>query len=66
MSDEDIQRQLDHLEHAVDEVDRKVDKLDRDISRYRGLVGGVLLAISSVGIFLKLVWEAIKEHVTWQ
>jgi len=66
MSATDHQKRLEHIEQQLDEVDRKVDKLDRDISRYRGLIGGVLLTVSSVGIFLKLVWDSLKEHLAWQ
>lgn len=64
MSEEDHhQQRLAHIETKLDEVDRKVDQLDKDISRYRGLVGGVLLTISSVGIFLKMAWEWLSDHV---
>lgn len=66
MSEEDRQKRLEHIERKLDEIDEKVDKLDADISRYRGLVGGVLLTISSLGVFIKLAWGYIKDHLTWQ
>lgn len=61
MSEEDHQARLMHIESKVDDIDKKVDQLDKDMARYRGLVGGLLLAASAVTAFLKLAWDKVKE-----
>ncbi len=66
MDDDQINHRLDRLEDKVDRIDDKVDGLDKDLSRYRGLVGGVLLALTAVGTFLKIVWDWAKGQISWQ
>lgn len=57
---------LDQIEDKIDELDRKVDAIDKDLSKYRGMVGGVLLAITAIVTFLKWTWDFFKEHISWQ
>ena len=55
-----IEEKLEHL----DEIPDKIDELDRELSRYRGFVGGILLAVSAIGAFLKLAGSSIKDFFT--
>ncbi len=46
----------------LEEVAEKVDSIEKDLHKYRGLVGGVLVVVTSVITLLKISWGYIKEH----
>ena len=43
-----------------------VEENTRAFREYRSLVGGILLAFTLVGAFLKFVWEYVKDHVAFK
>lgn len=42
----------------------RLDDLNNALTRYRGLVGGILLAITAVGTFIKTMGSRIMEILT--
>lgn len=60
MSEED---RLSDIEDKIDELDAKVSAIDKDLTKYRGMVGGVLLVITAIITFVKLSWGFISDHV---
>ncbi len=55
------EERLSRIEDKVDELRKEVERLDKDFARYRGLVGGVLLAVTAIVTFIKYVWEMVKQ-----
>jgi hypothetical protein len=46
----------------MERIEEKLDVLEKDLSRYRGLVGGVLVVVTSVIGFFKLFYEDIVNY----
>lgn len=46
----------------MERIEEKLDVLEKDLSRYRGLVGGVLVVVTSVVGFFKLFYEDIVNY----
>jgi hypothetical protein len=57
-----IEERLDQL----DKIDERLDDIEKDLSRYRGLVGGVLLVITALVTFFKLFGASLKSIITQQ
>lgn len=61
------QRVEDHVASAdtrvrqMERIEDKLDVLEKDLSRYRGLVGGVLLAVTALVSFFKFAWEDVTN-----
>jgi len=57
------QRVEDHVASAdlrtrqMERIEDKLDVLEKDLSRYRGLVGGVLLVVTALVSFFKFFWD---------
>ncbi len=54
------------------EVDGDVEQIRKDLAKntsefavYRSRIGGILLAFTLVGAFIKFAWDAVKSHLTW-
>lgn len=45
----------------MERIEDKLDVLEKDLSRYRGLVGGVLLVITALISFFKFFWDDINK-----
>ena len=45
-----------HRDEQMATINAKLDRLELDLSRYRGLVGGVLLAVTAIVSFFKFFW----------
>jgi hypothetical protein len=60
-----LETKLDgHIEDEEETLGRVVKKLDRievELTRYRGVVGGILIAASAIVAFLKMFGTAILE-----
>lgn len=48
-------------ESAMAAMDAKLDRIELELSRYRGIVGGILLAVSSIATFLKFFGDEIMK-----
>lgn len=46
----------------MERIETKLDVLEGDLSRYRGLVGGVLLVVTAVVTFAKLFYEDVMNY----
>jgi hypothetical protein len=46
-------------EETLQQVVRKLDRIELEFSRYRGIVGGILIAISAVVTAVKMLWVPI-------
>jgi hypothetical protein len=55
---------IDDEEETLASVVRKLDRIELEFSRYRGIVGGILIAISAVVTFLKMFGEDILRFFT--
>lgn len=42
---------------TITAIDEKLDHIDKELSRYRGIVGGILLVVTSVVTFFKFFWD---------
>jgi hypothetical protein len=58
---EDYVAQGDMRLRHMERIEEKLDVLEADLSRYRGLVGGVLLVVTAVVSFFRIFWESILE-----
>ena len=61
---DDEQHRLEVEEDKIKALDPKVSAIDKDLTKYRGMVGGILLVITAVVTFVKLSWGFITDHVT--
>lgn len=50
-----IKTQMEGQKSTIDSIDGKLDGLLLEMSRYRGLVGGILLVASCIATFIKMV-----------
>lgn len=48
-------------EETLQQVVRKLDRIELEFSRYRGIVGGILIAISAVVTAIKMLWDPITD-----
>lgn len=55
---------FEEVNHKVDSVDDKLDKLLLRFEKYEGKLGGIILAFSLIGIFIKLSWNHIIAWFT--
>jgi|19_taG_2_1085344.scaffolds.fasta_scaffold329234_1 hypothetical protein len=56
---------LKHIEEELAELNKKIDGIDKDLTKYRGMVGGILLVITAIGVFFRLLGGFLKEHIVW-
>jgi len=58
---EDYVSSADVRIRQMERIEDKLDMLEKDLSRYRGLVGGVLLAFTALVSFFKFFWDDITN-----
>jgi len=58
---EDYVAQGNTRTRQMERIEEKLDVLEKDLSRYRGLVGGVLLVVTAIVSFFRIFWESILE-----
>lgn len=63
MTDEDINRRLQHIEHELEELGDKITNIDKDLAKYRGMVGGVLLVVTAISAFFKFIWNDVRDRL---
>ena len=63
MSEQDDAR-IQRIEDKLDDLDDKLNSLDKDLTKYRGMVGGVLLVFTAIVTFVKLFWSYLTDHVS--
>lgn len=63
-----IETRMDHMEAMsvgrdakLDTVLQELKDIDQEFSRYRGVVGGILLVVTAVVSFFKLFWDDLIE-----
>lgn len=59
---EDYVSSADMRVRQMERIEDKLDLLEKDLSRYRGLVGGVLLAVTAIVSFFKFFWDDITNY----
>lgn len=59
---EDYVSSADMRVRQMERIEDKLDLLEKDLSRYRGLVGGVLLAVTAIISFFKFFWDDITNY----
>lgn len=59
---EDYVSSADLRVRQMERIEDKLDMLEKDLSRYRGLVGGVLLAVTAIVSFFKFFWDDITNY----
>lgn len=59
---EDYVSSADMRVRQMERIEDKLDMLEKDLSRYRGLVGGVLLAVTAIVSFFKFFWDDITNY----
>lgn len=57
-----IHETITRLETDIEKLEDKVDNLEREISRYRGIVGGILFVVTAIGTFLKFFWPLTETN----
>ena len=58
---EDYVASADVRIRQMERIEDKLDLLEKDLSRYRGLVGGVLLAVTAIVSFFKFFWDDLTN-----
>ena len=53
---------IEREEEQVGKVLAKLDALEDELSRYRGIVGGILLMVTAIVTFVKLFGTGILEY----
>lgn len=66
MSDEELNRRLEHIEEQIDGIREDLDEIKLDRAKFRGALGAVLLVVTVVVSGVKLLWGFLKDHLTWQ
>jgi uncharacterized membrane protein YjjP (DUF1212 family) len=66
MSDDNVKvhERLARIEERLkqlDDVATQMDEVQRELSRYRGMLGGILLAATAIGAFIKLFGGSIAD-----
>jgi hypothetical protein len=62
----DVEERLKRIEDKLDQIDEKQDHMELELTKYRGMLGGILLAVTAIGAFVKLAWGWLAGHVVWQ
>jgi len=60
ISHEVIQNELNHLQKDVEELKENQRKMMSELSRYKGMVGGVMLAISAITALISIGLQYFK------
>lgn len=60
VSHEVIQNELMHLQRDVEELKENQKKMMSELSKYKGMVGGVMLAISAITALISLGLQYFK------
>ena len=64
MPEPDNNNRFQRIEDKLDDLDAKLNDLDKDLTKYRGMFGGVLLVITALVTFAKLFWSYLEDHVS--
>lgn len=57
----DAKEQAHRVELHFIRIENKLDEIDRELSRYRGIVGGVLFLGTALITFFKVSWDSITS-----
>ena len=59
-----IDTHIDDEEETLASVVRKLDRIELEFSRYRGVVGGILIAVSAIVTAIKMFGASFVELFT--